>query len=170
MTGAVFYDSKYGATAAYARWIGAATGLPVFTTADPAADPDRFDVIVLGSPVYFYKVLLRSWIKLHLRCLTSRPVVFFTVSGAPAGAKLDGWISDSLPPAFVRHARRFALPGRIDRASLSWFDRLMLDWDARRNPDPAEAQQERDGFDGVDRAAIAPVVAAVRGMLARQAA
>ena len=170
MTGAVFYDSKYGATAAYARWIGAATGLPVYTTADPAADPDRFDVIVLGSPVYFYKVWLGSWIKLHLRCLTSRPVVFFTVSGAPAGRKLDGWISDSLPPAFVRHARRFALPGRIDRASLSWFDRLMLDWDARRNPDPVEAQREREGFDAVDQRAIAPVVAAVRGMLRAQAA
>lgn len=170
MSGAIFYDSKYGATRDYARWIGEATGLPLFEVSDPKADPDAFDVVVLGSPVYFYKAMLGPWIEMHLKCLTSRPVILFTVSGAPKGPKLDGWLADSLPKAFLDHAQHFALRGRIDRQKLSWVDRLLLNWDARRNPDPEEARQEREGFDAVDKRAIDPVVKAVRKVMAVEAA
>lgn len=164
MNGAIFYASKYGSTAQYANWIGEATGLAVLNVADPKANAAEVDFLVLGSPVYSYKVKLRSWIGLHLSALLARPVILFTVSGAPPGEKLDGWVADSLPRAFLDHAQHFALRGRIDRRKLSWFDRMMLDWDARRNPDPAEARQEREGFDAVDKASIAPVVAAVRAV------
>jgi len=164
MNGVIFYDSKYGATADYAGWTAEATGLPIYQISNPEADPDRFDFLVVGSPVYLYKVMLRSWIEMHIPCLTGRPVLLFTVSGAPAGDRLDGWLADSLPRAFVAHARHFALRGRLDRQKLSWVDRFLLDWDARRNPDPVEAQREREGFDAMDRKAIAPLVAAVRGL------
>ena len=170
MTGAIIYESKYGSTAQYARWIAEATGLKIFQVADPRADPARFDVVVLASPIYFYKVMLRSWIKLNLTALLARPVILVTVSGAPAGDKLQGWIDASLPGPFVDHARHFVLRGRIDRQKISWFDRMMLNFDARRNPDPEEARQERQGFDMVDKAAIAPVVAAVRRFAKAEAA
>ena len=170
MTGAIFYESKYGSTAQYARWIGEATGLEVFEVADPRADPARFDFVVLASPIYFYKVMSRSWIKRNLAALLARPVILLTVSGAPAGEKLAGWIEDSLPGAFRDHAQHFALRGRIDRREISWIDRMLLNFDARRNPDPEEARQERLGFDLVDKAAIRPVVAAVRGVAKAEAA
>lgn len=170
MNGAIFYDTKYGSTRQYADWIGAATGLPVYSVADPEANPERFDFLVLGSPVIYYKVLIRRWVELHLDALLERPVILFTVSGARPGAKLDGWVSESLPRAFVDHARRFALQGRMDPKKLGWWDRIMLQIGGRKNPDREAGREEIEGFDFMDRASIGPVVAAVRELVRAEAA
>jgi len=39
MKGAIFFSTKYGSTAQYAKWIGEATGLPVFNIKVTNADP-----------------------------------------------------------------------------------------------------------------------------------
>ena len=101
MTGAIFYSSKYGSTEQYANWIGKATGLPVFNVKDANINPTKYDFLILGSPIIYYKLSIRKWVKRHLLSIDSKPIIFFSVSGAPAGPKLDGWIADSLPENFI---------------------------------------------------------------------
>ena len=48
MKGAIFFSSKYGSTAQYARWIGEAAGLPVFDVKDADADPSKYDFFDIG--------------------------------------------------------------------------------------------------------------------------
>ena len=158
MNGAIFFSSKYGSTAQYAHWIGQATGLPVFDVKNQNADPSKYDFLILGSPIIYYKLLIRKWVKRHLTKLTDKPIIFFSVSGAPAGPKLDGWIADSLPEKFISRMYHVALRGRQIPGELSWFDRMMLKIAALANQDPEASKQEFEGFDFMDKASIAPIL------------
>ena len=158
MNGAIFYSSKYGSTAQYANWIGEATGLPVFNVKDANADPSNYDFLILGSPILYYKLSIRKWVKSNWSVINNKPIIFFTVSGAPAGAKLDGWIQDSLPEDLISKMEHVALRGRQIPKELSWWDRLLLIIGALKNPDPIARQEELRGFDYMDKSSIEPIV------------
>ena len=158
MHGAVYYDSKYGSTRQYAEWIGEATGLRVHSIDDGPPDPAEYDYLVVGSPVIYFRLSARRWVKRHAAGILSRPTLLFTVSGAPAGPKLDGWIAKSLPGRVVDHVDHVALQGRQRPAELTRFDRYMLKVGAMFNRDPQARQEELQGFDYVDRSSIAAVV------------
>ncbi|MDJ0823538.1 MAG: flavodoxin domain-containing protein [Paracoccaceae bacterium] len=170
MEGAVLYATKYGSTAEYAQWIGEATGLPVFDVGTDSVDPAAFDFLILATPVIYYKLLITDWVQKHLSQLLDKPIVMVTVSGAPPGPKLDAWVGDSLPAEFVAKAKHVALRGRQVPAELTWFDRTMLLIAAWKNPDPVASDEERNGFDYMDKASIAPVVALAQDYIARSPA
>jgi hypothetical protein len=166
MKGAVFYASRYGSTAQYAQWIAEATSLPVYNVEEPHATLAEFDFLVIGSPVLYFKLMVRRWVKRHLDDILGRPTLFFSVSGAGTGPKLDGWIAGSLPAAFVSHVTHVALRGRQDPNELNPFDRLMLIMGGLFNPDRKAAKQEMHGFDAMDKASIGPIVGEVRKLRA----
>ncbi|MGB5286954.1 MAG: flavodoxin domain-containing protein [Ignavibacteriaceae bacterium] len=159
MNGAVLYATKYGSTAEYADWIGAATGLPVFNVRRDDVDPETYNFLILATPVIYYKLLITDWVRENLSKLEGKPVVMVTVSGAPPGPKLDAWLGDSLPADFIANATHVALRGRQIPAELTWYDRAMLIIGAWKNPDPVASEEELKGFDYMDKASIAPVVA-----------
>lgn len=158
MKGAIFYSTKYGSTAEYAGWIGEATGLPAFDVKDPRGDPADYDFLVLGSSVMQYKPSIRKWLKEHAVHIRSKPTILFTVSGAPAGLKLDGWIADSLPDSLISHMQHVALRGRWRRAELTRWDRMILLMGAMTNRDSQARKEELEGFDYMDKSSIAPIV------------
>ena len=51
MNGAIFYTTRYGSTAQYAKWISEATGLPAFDVNGPRSNPSEYDFLILGSPI-----------------------------------------------------------------------------------------------------------------------
>jgi menaquinone-dependent protoporphyrinogen IX oxidase len=158
MTGAIFYSSKYGSTAQYATWIGEATGLPVFNVKDVNTDPAKYDFLILGSPIIYYKLLIHKWVKRHLVSIDNKPIILFSVSGAPAGSKLDSWIADSLPENFISKMNHVALRGRQIPGNLTWFDRMMLIIGGLKNKDPEARRQELQGFDFMDKSSIEPIL------------
>ncbi len=158
MNGAIFFSGKYGSTAQYANWIGEATGLPVFDVNDSRADPADYDFVILGSSVIIYKLTIRKWVKRNLPRIGNKPVIPFTVSGAPAGPKLDRWIADSLPGDLVSRMRHVALRGRLKLNEVSWFVRLILRIGAWQSDDPEARKLELGGFDFMDRSSIEPVL------------
>ncbi len=169
MNGAIFYASKYGSTREYAQWIAEATGLSAYDVDASSADPSEFDFLVLGSPVIYYRVIFSEWVQHHLDVLMTKSIVLFTVSGAPAGAKLDGWIADSLPAALTSKMHHFALRGRQIRKDLTWYDWTMLTVAGLTNPDRQAAREERQGFDYMDRNSIQPVVDLIKDLQAADA-
>jgi len=158
MNGAIIFSSKYGSTAQYAEWISEATALPMFDVKDAHVDLAQYDFLVLGSPVYYYKPIIRKWLQRNLARLEGKPIIMFTVSGAPAGQKLDRWIAASLPADFVTSMHHVALRGRQNPKELNWFDRIMLIIGGLKNPDPVARRQEMEGFDFMDKSSIAPIV------------
>jgi menaquinone-dependent protoporphyrinogen IX oxidase len=162
MTGAIFFSSKYGSTQQYANWIGEATGLPVFNVKDKNADPTQYDFLVLGSPIIYYKLLIRKWVKRNLANIENKTIIFFSVSGAPAGDKLNGWVADSLPKNIISKMNHVVLRGRQIPEELSLFDRMMLKIGALTNKDPEARKQEFEGFDFMDKSSIEPIVKLVK--------
>ena len=162
MGGAVFYTTKYGSTRDYAEWIAEATNLPCFDISGTGKDPSKFDFVVIGAPVYYYKLLVKNWLRQHIDALSKMPVILFTVSGAPAGAKLDSWIANSLPAGLDDRFHHFALPGRQIRKSLNLFDRSMLTIASLFNRDRKAAKEEAQGFDYVDKTKIVPIVERIK--------
>ena len=158
MRGAVIYSGQYGSTAQYARWIGDDTGLPVFSVDDAAADPSRYDLLLLGSSILFFRARIRRWVRDHWSELRGKPLLLFTVSGAPAGPKLDGWVANSFPKDVRSQLEHVALRGRLDHADVSWWLRVLLKIGSLANPDPQAKQEERHGFDYMDRASVEPIL------------
>ena len=169
MNGAIIFSGQYGSTAQYAHWISDATGLPVFDVKD-APDPARYDFLVLGSSVIVYKLTIGDWVERHLPKLLDRPVILYSVSGAPAGEKLDGWIKACLPASLVSHMRHVALRGRMDPKTVSLIDRIFLLIGAWGNKDPEARKQELEGFDFMDQSSVEPIVDEVRQLTKSDAA
>ncbi|MDJ0630174.1 MAG: flavodoxin domain-containing protein [Rhodobacter sp.] len=170
MEGAVFYATKYGSTAEYADWIGQATGLPVFNVRKDEVDPERFDFLILATPVIYYKLLITDWVQRNMSKFEGKPIIMVTVSGAPPGPKLDAWVGDSLPAEFIAKATHVGLRGRQIPGELSWYDRAMLIIAAWRNPDPVASEEELNGFDYMDKESIAPIVALAKEYQSRKLA
>ena len=152
-----FY-SRYGSTAQYADWIAEATGLPVFDVRARPANPADFDFLVLGGPIIYHKLPLARWILQNRASIGTRPAILFSVSGAGAGEKLDGWIEASLPGDLVAHLKHIALRGRQDPKALKFFDRMMLIIGGLANRDRKAGREELHGFDFMDKGSIAPII------------
>ena len=157
VNGAIFFSGKYGSTSQYAKWISEATGLPVHDVNDTNADPLKYDFLILGSSVIMYNLTIRKWVKQHLTGIVNKPVILFTVSGAPPGPKLDSWIDDSLPESLTSQMEQVALRGRLDLNKVGWWVRLILKIGAWKNDDPEARKEELEGFDFMDKSGIEPI-------------
>jgi menaquinone-dependent protoporphyrinogen IX oxidase len=158
MKGAIFFSSKYGSTAQYASWISEATGLPLYDMQLSSADPSQFDYLILGSPIIYFKLWNYNWVRNNLNKIKHKPILYYTVSGAPAGPKLDGWIAKSLPAEFITKMNHVALGGRQVPKELSFYDRVMLRIGAFFNSDPKARKEELKGFDFMDKSSIQPIL------------
>jgi menaquinone-dependent protoporphyrinogen IX oxidase len=154
----IFFSSKYGSKGEYAYWIGVATGLPVFNTKDKKATPSEYDFLVIGCPIIYYKLYNRKWVNTNLESIENKPVIFFTVSGAGAGPKLDDWFANSIPKHLILQTKHIALRGRQIPKELTWYDRLMLIIAGLKNPDPVARKEEMEGFDYMDKSSIKPII------------
>jgi menaquinone-dependent protoporphyrinogen IX oxidase len=170
MKGAVFFSSKYGSTAQYAQWIGEAAGLPVFDINDTTTDPSAYDFLVLGAPVIYYKMTNHQWVKDHWPSMDGKPMVLFSVSGAPAGAVLDGWIADSFPEEMRAQMTHVALRGRSNPKQLTWVDWCMHMLGALTVRDANIRREKLRGYDFVKKSNIEPILALIRQIQSRAVA
>ncbi|MCK0146836.1 flavodoxin domain-containing protein [Arenibacter sp. F26102] len=158
MKGAIFFSGKYGSTEQYAKWIGEATGLPIFDIKDAGADPSKYDFLILGSSVLYYKLTIRKWARANLSKLNGRSKILFSVSGAGPSDKLERWVAASFPSQLLTQMEHVALHGRLDHSKLSWWLRKILWMGSLFNPDPQAKKEERGGFDYMDKSSIEPIL------------
>lgn len=158
MRGAIFFSGKYGSTAQYANWIGEATGLPVFHIEDPEADPSKYDYLILGSSIIYFRLTIRYWVRENVSRLEGKTKILFSVSGAGPSAKLNRWVANSLPPRLLSQLEHVALRGRLDHSKVNWWVRQILRVGSLFNPDPEASKDERHGFDYMDKQSIEPII------------
>ena len=116
-----------------------------------------------------YKLSIRKWLRRNAEHVRSKPTILFTVSGAPGGAKLDGWVADSLPDSLLSQMDHVALRGRSRRAELTRWDRMTQVIGGLKNRDPQARKEELEGFDYMDRSSIEPIIDKVRQLLSSSA-
>lgn len=164
MKGIVIYASKYGAAAQYAAWIGKELDIPVSDTGTVCSDHlSQFDFVVLGSSVYFGKLIIRNWLIKNAEFIQGKKLYLFVVSGTPIEQhdKLESYVSASVPGNINRKCEIFFLPGKMLLRQLSWFDRIMLRMGAKLTKDTKEGQRMLTEYNSVKRENISELISAV---------
>ena len=162
MKGAIFFSGKYGSTRQYSKWISEATGFPVFDINNSDADPSKYDFVILGSSILFFKLSNRKWVRENLSVLKGRTKIIFSVSGAGPSAKLERWVANSIPKELLSEVEHFALRGKLDHSKVSWWVRSILWMGSLFNPSAEASRDERYGFDYMDKDTIEPIVNLVK--------
>ncbi|MGZ3946220.1 MAG: flavodoxin domain-containing protein [Mucilaginibacter sp.] len=154
MKGLVIYKGKYGATAQYAAWLGEALYLQVVDSDHQNANSlAKYDYLIVGSPVYMGKLLIKDWLEENEWVLLNKKLFIFIVSSASPGekARQETVLKNNLPETLAANATVFFLRGRVVINKLSWMDRLTVNIGAMMEKDPEKKALMRRGFDGVKR-------------------
>lgn len=160
----IIYRSKYGATKEYADWVGEA--LKTEPTPVSAVKPEMLvyaDRIIIGTPVYLGRMLMRNWIAQNQRYLLDKPVYLFVVCGTPASAseKTTKIIKDNLPPSVQDKFRIYFLPGRVMPQKLSWIDRVLIRMATRGKKRASASETLTVGVDYVKKENLATMLGTI---------
>lgn len=154
MKGAIIYKTKYYSTLQYAEWIARDLGLQILN-ADrvTATQLAAYDYVIIGTPVYFGKMLIKRWLKKHDSILRTKQVFLFVVCATPDSEKdkQRKILSDNLPLRLLKEKDIFFMPGRISQVQMSALDRFMLRMGAKLQD-----------VDGVQPSFLLPFLAALR--------
>lgn len=163
MNGLIIFQSKYGATAQYAAWIGDQLHWPAIPVAGlDNKHIENAETVVLGTSIYIGKALIRKWLLKHLDLLHGKRVFLFIVCGTPTDRQeeLENIRKNVVPAALQLSSAPFFFPGRMIYKNLSWKDRLLLQMGARLMQKDGHKDILKD-YDGMDKAVIIPLVSAI---------
>lgn len=165
MKGVLIYKGKYGATSQYADWIAATLRIPAFTeSAYKAQQLITCDYVVIGSPVYMGRLLLRDWLRQNILYLKNKKLYLYIVCGTPGDQeeKLDKIVRDNLPAELRGYCTVYFMRGRMIVKKLSWKDKLIVRLGALMAKTPAERKALTADFDAVQKENITPLINAVQ--------
>jgi menaquinone-dependent protoporphyrinogen IX oxidase len=172
MTGAVVYNSRYGATASYAEWIGAELNIPVYNQSDlNPVKLEQYDYFVLGGSVYIGKMKIASWIRRNKRMLLGKKLFLFIVCATPADEleKLNQIFEQNFDTETRNVIQPFFLRGRMQIRKLSAFDRFVLKLGARLQKDPDERRKMLTDFDEVKKENLRSMLTAIKAAISTEA-
>jgi menaquinone-dependent protoporphyrinogen IX oxidase len=159
MKAAIFFTGTYGSTAQYVKWISEATGFPIFDLRKTQPDPEKYELLILGSSVFVGKLTISKWVHRNQAKLANKRIILFSVSGtAPGHPELQKYLEASLPPDIIQQMEYVPLWGRLDIKQLKWYTRLLLKIGASGEKDPDARKRMLEGFDGVARESIEPLL------------
>jgi menaquinone-dependent protoporphyrinogen IX oxidase len=150
--GIIVFKGKYGATRQYAQWLGQELDL-AYQEADQMTDEllSRYDFVIIGSSVYYGKLLLSSFLTKYFNVLKTKKLFVFIVCATPdSDEKTQSLIvKDNIPRLLTDRSNIFFLPGRMTLKKLSLTDRILLRVAAAFEKDPQKKQGMLNGIDGV---------------------
>lgn len=167
----VIYASVYGHTKEYAEWIAQALNADLKTVDDASGvNPQAYDIIMFGGPIYVGKVKGIKWLSDHAASLQGKRVILFTTGMTPPGnTQAYAEIMKSQLPGNVVLTGVYHLPGAIDSGKLKLSHRMMYKM-VRKMASSGNAQEgmdfplgEGDGIVGsIDQSAIDPIIKAAQ--------
>lgn len=171
LRGAVIFKSRYGATRQYSTWLGDRLNLLVFDPDSRAIPLDRLDYLLIGTSVYFGKMLIKRWLARHREELKGKAIFLFVVCATPSSEreKQRAIIRKNVPPGLAPEERIFFLPGRLTVDKLSWRHKMILRMAGRMEKDPVRKAAISHDTDAVEPAHLAGILQEVEGVLAASA-
>jgi menaquinone-dependent protoporphyrinogen IX oxidase len=124
MTGIILYQSKYGATEVYARWLSEATGFALLETkrADIEA-VSGYDVVILGGGIHASGIAGLYFLKKHIDALKGKRIFVFAVGASPYDKKAFDEIYAHNFKDQLSGIPLFYCRGRLDIEKMSFVDR-----------------------------------------------
>lgn len=84
MRGVILYQSKYGATKTYARWLSEATGFSMIETKNAKIEEiTGFDVIILGGGIYASGIAGLGFLRKNIAALKDKKIIVFCCGASP---------------------------------------------------------------------------------------
>lgn len=128
LNGVVVYKSRYGSTQQYAEWVRKGLRIPMI---EPERLDDRVlavcDLVVIGTPVYMGKMLIRDWLRENRQRLRGKRLFLFIVCTHFADKEKQlMMIRDNIPGGMLASCEAWFLPGKLIIGELSEEERLYL--------------------------------------------
>lgn len=161
MQAAIIYTSKYGATKQYAAWLAEMLTLPSIPSNKILPDElKQLDVILLGTPVYFGKFRLKTWLRRNTKMLQHKRLYLFIINATALDEveKRNNFIEHNVPLQLKPDCHCFFLPGRVIHKQLSFRDRFALRIAAGFEKDPIKRKVLHEDLNGVDKKALFPLI------------
>lgn len=124
----VVYESVYGHTKQYAEWIAQALNADL-KLVDAASDlnPQAYDTIVFGGPIYVGKVKRIQWLSSHADALKGKQIILFTTGMTPPdNTQAYAEMMQTQLPSNVALAGVYHLPGVVDPSKLKLSHRMIF--------------------------------------------
>ena len=124
--GIILYQSKYGATEKYARWLQEETGFDIIKTKD--ADISsllEYDAIILGGGVYASGIAGISFFRKNKRTLEGKKAAVFCVGASPYDEKAISEIKEHNLKNDLKDIPVFYGRGAWDERKMSLVDRTL---------------------------------------------
>lgn len=170
MEGIILYQSKYGATKRYAKWLSEETGFAMLETQKAKiGELMRYDTILLGGGIYASGIVGLSFLSKHIGALQGRKLIVFCSGASPYDERafselvrrnLKGNLQ-GIPCFYCRGAWDMNAMGLMDRA----FCKMLKKSLAKKQPGEYMPWEEAlmaagDGpCDWTDQKYIAPILA-----------
>lgn len=131
MKSVIVYTTKYGSVEKVAKLLESKMEGEVVLVnlmKEEGPDPDEFDQVILGGPIYMGRVQkqLTGYIAKHLPALLKKKIGLF-ICGGLAEPKRVQELQSSFPPELYEHAvvkEEFGYEFQVEK--LRFFDKLML--------------------------------------------
>ena len=177
---AVVYQSKYGATEKYARWIAEALSCDLFDRRAVNAEKlCSYDTIIYGGGLYAGGVSGIELITKNFNCFRDKNIVLFTCGLADTSNKVNTdniktGLKKFLTPEMENQIKIFHLRGAIDYSKLNFMHKAMMSMLhkmlIKKAPDTlGDEDKEMLGtyggkVDFTDRASIVPIISYVQAL------
>jgi menaquinone-dependent protoporphyrinogen IX oxidase len=158
MSGIIYYQTKYGSTEEYAKWLSEDVGFEMIDIKKrPKIGSEK--VVVIGSSLMMGKVTAAGWITKNWDKIKDRQLVLFCVGGSKIGSQVrEDIIIRSLPKDVIERMKVFHLPGRIDHKKLNFLMSGIIKRFAKNEKDEEEKRRALEGYDDVKRENLKPIV------------
>ncbi|MDO5559855.1 MAG: flavodoxin domain-containing protein [Oscillospiraceae bacterium] len=169
MRGIILYQSKYGATEKYARWISDKMSFDIIETKKAKiSEIQDYDVIILGGGVYASGIAGLSFLRKNINVLCDRKIIVFCVGASPYEQEAFQAIVQHNMTAKLKDIPVFYCRGAWDMDSMSAMDRnlckMLRKSVAKKSPDDYQVWEKAlmaagdEKCDWTDRKYIAPII------------
>jgi menaquinone-dependent protoporphyrinogen IX oxidase len=160
MKGLIIYKTQYGSTFEYAQWLGKELSIPLISLSDVTVDQiSDCDFIIIGSYIKVGRIKAGGWIKDHWNHLKDKKVVLFAVCGSYADVKEQNKVlHENLPEEIISKIQYYALPGRLEKDILNFWDKFIVYMGTKFFPDEEVANRMELGFDWVEKSKLDPII------------
>jgi len=149
----ICYQSKYGSTEQYAKWIQNEIGCDIYNVKEKnQPNFQGYDIIIFGGYLRMGKIKIAPFIIDNWNKIKDKKIILFTASGLPAeDPNLKEMYEHCFPDYIRQKIKYFPLRGRLIFRKLTMFDKLLILVGSKFERDERVKKAMQQDLDGVRR-------------------
>ncbi|MBC5997902.1 flavodoxin [Romboutsia ilealis] len=124
---AIIYQSKYGSTEKYAKWLYEEIGGDLYKKSDVSInDLKKYDTIIYGGGLYITGIAGFSFIKNNYKYLEDKKIIVFAVGASPFDTGIIFEIKGNNFPNEMKYIPCFYFRGAFDDRKIKSGDKILI--------------------------------------------